>query len=171
MRKKFFLIYLIFFIAIIGCPKYRFTVGKSNTYGIKTVAIPYFKNKTYEAGLEYIFTNSLVSVFNKNQQVAVYNKDSADAIIEGTIEYVDLTAISFTREDKALEYRSRIRLSIILRKRETGEILWRNEDIDVQEDFNVEGGAQYTDIHKRESFLRIAKKASEDIYDSIMSDF
>jgi hypothetical protein len=167
MKKRFYLIYFIFFL-LIGCPKYRFSESVSNPYGIKSIAIPYFKNNTYEAGLEYIFTNTLILEFNRNQRIAVDNKALADAVIEGTIESVDLIAISFTREDRALEYRSRIRLSIILRKRETGEILWRIKDVYYKEDYNVEEEAQFTEIHKREAFSRIAKKAAEDIYDNIV---
>ena len=54
--------------------------------GINSIAIPYFENKTYRAGLERYVTEALVDEFVKSRTIPVVSEGDADAVIRGVIE-------------------------------------------------------------------------------------
>jgi Lipopolysaccharide-assembly len=53
--------------------------------GYKQVAIPIFKNKSSDVGIEAPFTNALVRRFARSQVARVTDKESSPLVLEGTI--------------------------------------------------------------------------------------
>ena len=88
-----------------GCG-YRLA-GRDNPLldGINTIAIPYFKNDSFEAGAEALFTRAFADEFIQSKRLQVVNIDAADVILRGTIKTVREEIISYNKNDKAMEYR------------------------------------------------------------------
>ena len=52
---------------------------------IKTVAVPIFKNRTLEAGVDTAITSGVVNAFSSGGRVKVVPLDEADAILQGEV--------------------------------------------------------------------------------------
>jgi len=138
---------------------------------VRSIAIPYFVNKSYEPGLERYVTEALVDEFVKSRIIAVVDEAAADAVIRGRIEEFSESVISYDRDDRALEYRSRISLDITLERRDSGEIIWRNKGLVHFEEYSVATDIATTEANKKIALKMTAAELAERIHDSIIEGF
>ncbi|MBX7231978.1 MAG: hypothetical protein K1X29_07815 [Bdellovibrionales bacterium] len=76
---------LLIVIVVNGCA-YRLGLGeRSLPGGYRQLAIPVFKNKTQEVGLEVDFTNALIREFERSKVAEVVPLDAATIKLEGEI--------------------------------------------------------------------------------------
>ena len=82
-------------LAATGCG-YRLA-GRDNPLlgGINTIAIPYFKNETFEAGAESVFTRAFADQFIQSKRLQVVSVDTAEVILRGTIKIVREEIITY----------------------------------------------------------------------------
>ena len=171
IRKTFTLLSVLLVFAIAGCG-YHFIGQKSELLsGIHSIAIPYFANKSYEAGLERILTEALVDEFVKSRIIAVTSEGEADAVIRGKVENFREAVISYDKNDNAMEYRALLELDVTLEKRDTGEGLWRNNKLFHFEDYMVSSEIAATEANKQQALIKIAVEMAERIHDSIIEGF
>lgn len=118
-----------------GCA-YRFGLAeRSLPGGYSQVAIPIFKNKSAEVGIEPIFTNAIIRRFARSQVAKVSDKESSPLTLEGTILRVDTVAGAIENRDtiKALpsnavlitQYRLVVATMIVLKRKSDDKILWQ----------------------------------------------
>jgi len=170
-KKELTILYLLFILGIAGCG-YHFIGQESEVLsGIHSIAIPYFSNKSYEAGLERYLTEALVDEFVKSRMVPIVDEGDADALIRGQIENFREFEISYDRDDMALEYRAQVVLDITLEKKDTGEVLWRNKEFLHFEDYRVSPEIAVTEANKEQAIKKIAVEMAERIHDSIIEGF
>ncbi|MES2854332.1 MAG: LptE family protein, partial [Bdellovibrionota bacterium] len=65
--------------------------------GYRTVAVPVFKNKTMETGIEVFFTNAIIREFERSRIGRVTDRASSQTTLEGeisSVEYMPSTEIS-----------------------------------------------------------------------------
>ncbi len=74
---------------------------------IKTVAVPIFKNRTLEPGVE-----SVVNAFSSGGRVRVVPLAEADAILEGEVVGYSLEGLAFDRSAIVRAYRLRLTLNV-----------------------------------------------------------
>lgn len=133
LRINFILIVASLFQA--GCA-YRFGLSERSLPGGYTqVAIPIFKNKTPEVGIEPIFTDALVRRFARSQVAKVMDKEDSPLILEGTILTVDTAqgAIEDKKQIAALpgstvlitQYRLTVAAKIILKRKSDDKVIWQ----------------------------------------------
>lgn len=154
-----------------GCG-YRF-IGQGNEAlsGIRSIAIPYFANKSYEAGLERYLTEALVDEFVKSRMFSIVAEGQADAVLRGAIEHFKETVIAFDKDDYALEYRASLTLEATLEIKDTGEILWRTRELFHFEDYRVASEIAATEANKNQAILLIAREMATRMHDSIVEGF
>lgn len=130
---------LLTVLAAAGCG-YRLA-GRDNPLlgGINTIAVPYFKNETFVAGAESVFTRVFADQFIQSKRLQVVSVDRADVILRGTIKTVREEIISYNQDNKALEYRVYVTLDLTLEKRDTGEVLWKRKRLRHNEEYQVGG--------------------------------
>ncbi len=158
-------------LVMAGCG-YHFIGQESGVLaGIDTIAIPYFVNKSFEPGMERYITEALVDEFVKSKFISVVVEAEADAVIRGRIEEFSETVISYDRDDRALEYRTRITLDITLERKDTAEILWRNKGLYHFEEYNVAADIAATEANKKIALKMTAAELAERIHDSIIEGF
>ena len=88
---------------MVGCG-YKM-VGKETHLppGISSIAIPTFKSKVLEPGIEIPFTQAFLNEFILDKRVKVVDRNEADAILEGVIKSYEYYSISYDRTGLAIE--------------------------------------------------------------------
>src|SRR5439155_23587291 len=66
---------------------------------VRSVAVPIFKNKTYERGVEFSLSKSVVNQIEMRTPYKVMPRERADTILDGEILYV--TRKTLTRDPNA----------------------------------------------------------------------
>lgn len=155
-----------------GCG-YRLA-GKDNPMlaGINTIAVPYFKNDTFEAGIEAMFTNVFANEFINSKRLQVVSADQADVILRGTIKNFREQIISYNQDKKALEYRVFVSLDLSLEKRDTGKILWKRKRLTDNEEYQVSSNyITVTQADKTTAVEKMAQDLAQRVYESIIQGF
>ena len=106
---------------------------------IKTVAVPIFKNRTLEPGVESAITSGVVNAFSSGGRVKVVPIDQADAILQGEVVAYSLDGLAFDQNANVQAYRLRLVLNVEFRDVRRSEMLWRQEGLSETSDFQVQG--------------------------------
>ncbi len=124
---------ILLLVLVSGCGYH--IAGKSGTMpgGVKSISIPVFANSTQKPDIEGIMTNAFVSEFVTTVDV----KKDAEAEMIGNIVSYKLKGVSFTGNDVTQEYRLTVVVSIALRDRKDGHVIWQDSGISDYEDFSV----------------------------------
>jgi len=160
--------------------------------GLTTIAIPYFENKTYEPGVESVFTYAFINKFIETGRLQVVSVDEADLILRGEIRKVDFHSLALSPDKRALEWRVWTTIRVAIEERTTGRVLWKREklrhgeeyrssgmititeDQDGQEleeeDFYFQLG-QLEEADKRRAFRGLAADMAEQVHDGLLQGF
>ncbi len=134
---------LLIAIAGSGCGWYFAERTDAIPEELTTVAIPLWENETAEPGIETFFTNALIKEFTAKGWLKPAPVATADTILEGRIEHVDIQPLSFSSVALELENRVTVTSSVVLKRRDDHSILWESsrivgrEEYDATPDFNV----------------------------------
>ena len=96
------------------------------------VAIPVFKNRTQEVGMEIYFTNELRQQFARSRVARVVDRDVAPVILEGVVEFVDYKTQGYSSKDLpgdsviTSKYAIDIRVHLMLRRNSDQKVLWES---------------------------------------------
>lgn len=126
---------LLAFSLSAGCA-YRFGLGeRALPGGYRQVAIPVFKNKSPEVGIEAGFTNALIRRFARSQVADVTSKELAPLVLEGTIDTVSVAAGApqtpgqlTTLPDSTVlntQYTIVVSSTLVLKRQSDEKILWQ----------------------------------------------
>lgn len=129
---------VLFFFLILGflnsCA-YRFGLTERQLPGGYTqVAVPMFKNRSQEVGIEPLFTNSMITHMERSQAAHVVDKDVAPVVLEGTIDSVVTTQGAIKDSGNLLtlpsdsvlvtDYRLRVNATLNLRRKSDDKVIW-----------------------------------------------
>jgi outer membrane lipopolysaccharide assembly protein LptE/RlpB len=119
---------LLSFLLFFGCG-YQM-VGKETHVppGLSSLAIPTFKNLTFEPGIEVPFTQALLRELIQDRRVKVVDRGQADTVLEGVVKVFNISSVSYDKSGLALEYRTNVVLDITLKSRE-GKVLWEEKNL------------------------------------------
>jgi hypothetical protein len=106
---------------------------------IKTVAVPIFKNRTLEPGVESAITSGVVTAFSNGGRLKVVSLEEADSILEGEVIGYSLTGLTFDRNANVRAYRLQLVLNVQFRDVRRSAMLWRQEGLQEVSDFQVQG--------------------------------
>lgn len=173
MKRLFIFIGSLILCSLIcqGCGYHRAMPVNPLLQNISTIAVPYFKNKTFEPELESIFTQAFVNEFIESKRLRVVDREQADVILYGTIKQLFEDTISYDRDDKAQEYRLRVTVDLVLEKRQTGTVVWKRINLRQADEYSVDTRIIASEAAKREALQRLAQDLAERAHDSIMQGF
>jgi len=122
------IITLLCFLLLLGCG-YQM-VGKETHVppGLNSIAIPTFKNQTFEPGIEVPFTQGFLREFIQDRRVRVVGRDEADSILEGVVKSFEIYSVAYDRSGLATEYQTSVMIDLTLKKR-SGEVIWTVKDL------------------------------------------
>jgi len=115
-------------VLIAGCG-YKM-MGKE-TYvppGLHSIAIPTFKNQTFEPGIEIAFTEAVLNEFIQDRRVKVVSRSEADCILEGAITYFSTAGSAYSVSGFVAQYSINVTINLSLKDR-TGKVLWEQKGL------------------------------------------
>ena len=96
--------------------------------GLSSIAIPTFKNKTFEPGIEIPFTQAFLNEFIQDRRVKVVSRAEADSILEGVVTDFIAAAGAYDRSGFVLQYVTAIMVDLSLKDR-AGKVLWEEKGV------------------------------------------
>jgi outer membrane lipopolysaccharide assembly protein LptE/RlpB len=168
MKKVLFLIGCL--ILLWGCG-YKM-VGKETHVpaGLTSIAIPTFKNKTFEPGIEIPFTQGFLREFIQEQRTKVKDRETADAYLEGVINSFKIHSVSFDRAGLALEYQVTVVIDLTMKKR-TGETLWTEKTLSETRWFRASSNVLINEANRAAAIQQIGKFVAERMRNRVFYDF
>jgi len=122
---------------------------------IKTVAVPIFKNRTSEPGVENFLTGAVVEAFSTNGRLKVVGPEQADSILEGEVVGYQVQSVAFDPRANVQQYRLVVTLNLRFRDVRRDAILFEQQNLQERSDFRTLGVVAQT-ISREETALRAA---------------
>lgn len=138
---------------------------------IKTVAVPIFKNRTLEPGVESALTSGVVNAFSSGGRVRVVPLDEADAILEGEVVGFSLAGLAFDRNANVQAYRLRVVLNVEFRDVRRNALLWRQDGLQETSDFQVQGTVSDTVARGQGAMLQAASEIGRKVVNLALDRF
>lgn len=161
---------LLCFLFLSACG-YRM-VGKEThvPLGLNSVAIPTFKNRTYEPGIEVPFTQAFLNEFILDRRVNVVNRAQADSLLEGSITDFRVYSVSYDQSGRALEYQTSVVLDLTLRDR-TGKVLWEEKNFSETQWFRASSNVLANEANKAAAIQQIGRLVAERLRNRFFQNF
>ena len=138
---------------------------------IKTVAVPIFKNRTLEPGVETAITSGVVNAFSSGGRVRVVPVAEADAILEGEVVAYSLDGLAFDQNANVRAYRLRLVLNVEFRDVRRSALLWREEGLLETSDFQVVGQVSDTLARGQGAVLQAAAEIGRKVVNLAVDRF
>ena len=122
---------------------------------IKTVAVPVFKNRTSEPGVENMLTGAVVEAFSTNGRLTVVNAERADSILEGEVIGYQVVSVAYDPRANVQQYRLVVTMNLRFRDVKRDEVLFEQQNLQERSDFRTLGVVAQT-ISREETALRAA---------------
>jgi len=122
---------------------------------IKTVAVPIFKNRTSEPGVENFLTGAVVEAFSTNGRLSVVGPEQADSILEGEVVGYQVQSVAFDPRANVQQYRLLVTLNLRFRDVKRDTVLFEQQNLQERSDFRTLGAVAQT-ISREETALRAA---------------
>jgi hypothetical protein len=200
VHSKLFAIGILFTGLVSGCA-YRFGLSdRALPGGYTHVAIPIFKNKSQEVGIEPLLTNALIRRFERSQVAHVTDKESAPVILEGTVTRLDTVqgamvartsigpggiptpgGIATLPGQSVLvnQYRLTMGIRLVLRRKSDDKVIWQgdfsNEKVYDPPQIGVpiinSADATYNQSAKIETLGLLAEQMMDEAHDRITENY
>ena len=109
-----------------GCAGYKIgPIQPKIMEGIRTLAVPSFKNDTLEPRVEVLLANALIKQFQQDGTYQITDEKNADAIVEGTLERIQRRPARSVRGNvlATREYTLELKCRFRVTNRVTGAII------------------------------------------------
>jgi outer membrane lipopolysaccharide assembly protein LptE/RlpB len=156
-----------------GCG-YRFSAGGDwIDSGIRTIFVDNIANSTAEPFVEIYLRNGFEDQFRKSPRFRLADsRESADAILKGTITALSTSYVAYDRYDKATESRAVMVVSLTFEERKTNKKLWSVSNFTGNESYRVDqANPNTTSVNKQASLTKLSNDMAEKAYRNLMSGF
>ncbi len=169
--KRFFLLALLGALILAGCGYHARGFETNLPPEIHSVAIPIFANRTDLTGIETDFTRALVDKFVSSKRLTVTTRDSADALLTGTVRYFLATPVAVTSTSQvSTEYRATLTVEFTFQAVKEGKVLYR-ESMNDWRNYPVVSDLNTTEQYKRDAIRAISALLAERIHELILGGF
>ena len=151
MRARALLL-LALVIALGGC---GYTLRGTLPPHIQTIAVPIFRNRTQEPGVESVITRAVVESFSTNGRLKVAGREQADAVLDGEVTGYTIASVAFDKDANVRLYRLIVTVNLRLRDVRENKIIFQQDNVREQADFRVQDVVSQT-ISREETAVRVA---------------
>ena len=138
--------------------------------GLNSIAIPTFKNQTFEPGIEVPFTQAFLREFIQDRRVKVVDQMQADSVLEGIIRSFSISSVSYDKSGFVMEYKTIVVLDLSLKKR-TGEVLWEEKNISETRWFRASSNVLTHEANKTAAIQQVGGFVAERIRNRFFYNF
>lgn len=158
-------------LVVLAACGYRM-VGKETHVppGLSSVAVPTFKNRTYEPGIEVPFTQAFLKEFILDRRVNVVDRAQADSLLEGIITDFRIYSVSYDRSGFVLEYQTSVMLDLTLKDR-TGKVLWEEKNFSETQWFRASSSVLTNEASKAAAIQKIGGLVAERLRNRFFYNF
>jgi len=139
--------------------------------GARKIAIPVFKNRSFEPRAENLFTESFREQIQELSCFSLSPKGEADALLMGTIVEVTTYPVAVDEDFMAVQYGMRAVLSVSLVRSPGGDILWHAPMVEEEVSFHALPDAQMFHDNNREALTKLSWKMAEKILEQLVLGF
>lgn len=116
------------FLALVGCALFAgcaYRVGPTSTLNVRSIAVPNFKNATYEPRISVQITDAIIKRLQTDGSMKVVGEEAADATLTGTITNWRRYGLRYSRNNVLIpsEYRLTVTALATLTDNRTGKQL------------------------------------------------
>jgi hypothetical protein len=162
----------------------------------RTVFVESFVNRSRDVGIEKEFATALRGEFYRRGPLQVVDQfDLADVIITGVVRPMESSVAAVNGNDEALGYSSGMVIDVSLRQRESNEVIWRGDAIQISDLYagsraavvttssNFRTGTlnaadvgrltdiQLTEFERRDSRRQLTEQLAKEVYLRLMEMF
>ncbi len=137
----------------------------------RKVAIPMFKNESFEPRAENLFTESFREQIQEFPCFSLSLDHEADALLMGTIFSVTTYPVAVNQDFLAVQYGMRAVVSVCLVSRPEGKILWCSPRVEEEVRFHALPDAQMFQDNNREALTRLSWKMAGRILEQLVLGF
>ena len=128
--------------------------------GLNSVAIPTFKNQTFEPGIEIPFTQAFLREFIQERRVNVVDRAEADSVLEGIIKQFSIYSVSYDKSGFVMEYQTNVVLDLTLKDR-AGKVLWEEKDFSEIRWFRASSSVLTNEVNKQAAIQETGRFVAE----------
>lgn len=169
MKKKLpiTIILLLWSIAYTRCGFYSFS-GSTLPPHLGTIAIPIFENRTTEFGIPEDLTDALIAKFTEDNSLKVFDRRTADSVIEGTIVSVREQAGAYNVQEQVKEIRIYIRIQAKFEDIKKNKVMWE-EEITQWGTYNPDLPVTQEGSSRQDAIQEAIEKISTDIFNKTIA--
>ena len=161
-------------VLMIGGCGYRFSQGGEHIHpDIRQVYVDTFINDTGEAYVENYVRNGFIDQFRRSNRFRVTDgKETADAVLTGSVKNIVVTPLASDRFDKATENRVWMLVAIQFQERQSGNVIYLNPALTGEQSFLMDqADTQRSSINKSAALQKLSLDLSEKAFRLLMSGF
>ncbi len=117
-----------------GCG-YRFAGVPTLPQGVQSVSFAEFENETLEPGVEKELQWAFEREFRNHAGITIAKQ--GEGILNVTLNDIHFRPLTFDQRDQVLEYEAALAFDISLTHRDTGNVLWQQNNIRIAEDYSA----------------------------------
>lgn len=162
---------LVALVLASGCGYRPLGQGVGLPAGVESIYIPLFVNRSLEPFLENELTRDVVEEFSRRQGLRVIEDVArADARLEGEVLSFGAQAVSFGPQDRITQYRAAITIGAVLRRSDTGMVLWQGQ-LSRSQLYPVVDDKSAQEDNEQAAIRVISRRLAEDLYVRLHDNF
>ncbi len=165
------LLNLLVFTMVLACGYRIMGSGGEFPEGVTTLSISSLKNETLEPRLDKIFVSAFRKEFISRRDVGIVEIREAESILQGTIQSLTTSSLSYDEEGRAKEHRIIITIDLLVVRQEDGKILWQGNGIRGSEVYKASSDVMVNEGRKNRAIRKIAAELAEEVYLRIQEGF
>ncbi len=167
---------------ITGCGYSIRTSGDPMGIKMESMAIPMIESTSSDLGFEADFTRVIREEFIRNSKVPLVSEEEAQTVLSGRIYDIRTEPLNYNLSEYPInggvtpytETRTRmLRVKVDMRfeDRGTGEVLWRNENMEEKTSYVVDRDPLITRFNRKNALETIAERLAKRIFLQTMERF
>jgi outer membrane lipopolysaccharide assembly protein LptE/RlpB len=138
--------------------------------GMTSIAIPTFKNQTFEPGIEIQFTQAFLNEFIQDRRVKVVTQAEADTILTGVMKSFTAYGVAYDKSGFVLQYQISVIADLTVTDR-TGKVLWQEKNSSENQWFRASSVGVTNEAAKQVAIQRTAASMAERIRNRFFYNF
>ncbi len=156
-----------------GCGYHFSQGGEHIAADIRRVYVDNFTNETSEAYVENYIRNGFIEQFRRSTRFRITDgKETADAVLTGSIKNIRMTPLASDQFDKATVTRVWMVVGIQFKERQGGKTIYVNPNLTGDQSYSVDpSDTNRTSINKSAALQKLSFDLAEKGYGLILSGF
>ncbi len=170
LKTMLFVCVALFFA---GCG-YRFSPGGEWIDSrLQTVFVDNIVNSTREPFVEIYLRNGFEDQFRKSSRFRLANsRETADAVLNGTILALSVPPVGYDRYDKATEGRAVMTVNLLFEERANNKKIWAISNFSGNETYKIDqANPNATSVSKTAALQKLSNDMAEKAFRNLMSGF